>query len=161
MKGRDRVDLNLTERINMEITVPTNTSFECPEGTHSAAFSQHKEVVKHGKRGEEKYVRLLFEADQISTEETEVLVGRNFVPSLKKGSDLRTFLDTWLGDEFVDQNKVAKKFNFDSLNGKRADIIAKHIVNEEYPKPFVHLQAAYPAGSHKAVPDFKDESEGI
>ena len=99
----------------MEMIVPTDTCFDCPQGAHHATFYQQKEVAKYTKRGEEKFVRLLFQPDQLSKDDTLVLVGRNFVPSLKRGSDLRMFLDTWLGDDFVDQHKQGGKFNFRRL----------------------------------------------
>lgn len=144
----------------MEITVPTNTSFECREGWHTATFYQHKEHIKHTKQGEEKFVRLLFKADDESTGDTTILVGRNFVPSLRKGSELRTFLDLWLGPEFVDKNKHSGKISFDALDGRPARIVVKHIVNEGYAKAYVYLEAAYPPANPEPE-TFNDAKEGI
>ena len=127
----------------MELTIPTEISFECPEGTHSATFYHIKEITK----GKETLVRLLFEANKCSTENTTVLVARNFSPSLRKGSQLRDFLDCWLGAEFVEENRKGNKFNFESIQNMKADVVVQSISNPEYPKPFIRLEAAYPPGS--------------
>ena len=131
----------------MILEIPTEVSWSCSEGAHSATFYECKEINKYTEKGEERYVRLIFQPEQLSAENAIVLVGRNFVPTLKKGGDLRLFLDTWLGDQFVDQHRQGGKFDFEALRNQRGDLIVKHIENEGYPMPFVHLQAAYPPGT--------------
>ncbi len=145
----------------MTLDIPQEISWNCSEGTHNATFYEFKEVSRYTKRGEEKFVRLVFQPDQLSTEDTIVLVGRNFVPSLKKGSDLRVFLDTWLGDDFVDLHRQGAKFHFEALHNRRGDIVVKHIENQGYAVPFVHLQAAYPVCTLKKQQSYKNEREGI
>ena len=82
---------------NDVLEIPTEVSWSCSEGAHSATFYECKEINKYTEKGEERYVRLIFQPEQLSAENAIVLVGRNFVPTLKKGGDLRLFLDTWLG----------------------------------------------------------------
>ena len=47
----------------------------------------------------------------------------------------------------MDQHRQGGKFDFEALRNQRGDLIVKHIENEGYPMPFVHLQAAYPPGT--------------
>ncbi len=145
----------------MTLNIPQEISWDCSEGTRNATFYEFKEVSRYTKRGEEKFVRLVFQLDELSTEDSIVLVGRNFVPSLKKGSDLRLFLDTWLGDDFVDQHKQGGKFDLEALNGRRGEIVVKHFENQGYAVPFVHLQAAYPLGTLRKQESYMNEREGI
>ena len=133
----------------MQIVVPQEISFVCPEGTLSATFYHAKEISKMTKRGEEKLVRLLFQPDTLSTEARITLVGRNFVPSLARGSELRTFLDLWLGSDFVNEHKQRGTFDFAAVQDRAADLVVKHINNEGYNQPFVYLAAAYPPGTLK------------
>jgi hypothetical protein len=60
---------------------------------------------------------------------------------------LRQMLDFWLGEEFVEAHKQDNQLDFDLLNGRKADLVVKHIVNKEYLKPYVQLESVYPANS--------------
>ena len=144
----------------MTLDIPQEINWNCMEGAHSARFYEFKEVTRTTLRGQEKLVRLVFQPEQLSTDDTIVLAGRNFIPTLRKGSDLRVFLDTWLGDDFVDQHRQGAKFNFEILLNRRGDIVVKHIKNEGYPVPYVHLQAAFPPGT-LTTQLYKNEREGI
>jgi hypothetical protein len=132
----------------MQIPIPADTSFDCKEGTHNATFHQLREVNKLKDGRVEKFIRLLFKVDALSNEHTIVLVGRNFVPTLEHGSDLRTFIDTWLGEKHIEQNKTLNgAFNLRSLENRPAVIVVNRIENEGYKIPYVHLVAAYPPGT--------------
>ena len=128
----------------MQLTVPQNTSFLCPEGAFHATFYQAKETQKQTPQGPEKQVRLLFQIDALTNPETLMLAGKSFAPSLARGSQLRNFLDMWLGEKFVDQHKKAGKFDFDSLNNLKADVRIVHFQNQNHPHPYSNLVAAYP-----------------
>jgi hypothetical protein len=132
----------------MQIPVPANYSFDCPEGTHNATLYQLREVKKIKDGNVEKFLRLVFKVDALSDEHTIILVGRNFVPTLELGSDLRTFIDTWLGQHHIEQNKTLNgAFNVRSLEQRGAVIVVNRIENEGYDMPYVHLVAAYPPGT--------------
>ncbi len=145
----------------MQLDVPKTVSFaDCPAGTHAATFYQHKPKTKQTKRGVETLIRLIFQINDLSTESKLILVGRNFVTSLKPGSDLRQFLDCWLGPDFVESHQRGGKFDFDLLNDRHADVTVQRIDNEDYPEPYVWLVSAHPAGTLKTE-TYKDQQEGI
>ncbi len=132
----------------IQIPIPAEYSFDCPDGTHTATFHQLREINKHKDGNVERFIRFVFKVDALSNDQTIVLVGRNFVPTLEHGSDLRTFIDTWLGDNHIQQNKTATgAFNLRSIENKPAVIVVNRIDNEGYKMPYVHLVAAYPPGT--------------
>ena len=131
----------------MKLTIPIEKSFDCPEGIFSGTFVEHKLTTKPTETGLQDCARLVFQVDELSTDDKLVLVGKNFFPSLKKGSKLRQMLDFWLGAEFVPTHKQGNQLDFDLLNGRKADLVVKHIDNKEYLKPYVQLESVYPANS--------------
>ena len=132
----------------MEIAVPVEQSFDCPEGNHKATFYQVRHVEKQKEGRVESYIRLLFKVDDLSNENQIVLVGRNFIPSLEAASDLRIFIDSWLGKDYIEKHKAANgAFMMRSLENLPALIVVNHIENEGYAMPYVYLVAAYPPGT--------------
>ena len=131
----------------MKLTIPIEKSFDCPEGIFSGTFVEHKLTTKPTETGLQDCARLVFQVDELSTDDKLVLVGKNFFPSLKKGSKLRQMLDFWLGAEFVPEHKQGNQLDFDLLNGRKADLVVKHIDNEGHPKPYVFLEGFFPPGS--------------
>jgi hypothetical protein len=136
----------------MELSIPQDISFECPPGTFTGTFCEYRDCVKVTDQGEEKLVRLLFQPDDMSTDTKIVLVGKNFAPTLRKHSQLRNFLDLWLGSDFVTENSKGGKFQFESLHKRRGTLVVSHIENAGYSKPYVCLQSVLPltttANSH-------------
>jgi hypothetical protein len=131
----------------MKLTIPIEKSFDCPEGIFSGTFVEHRLTSKATQTSQQNFARLVFQVEEQSTDDKLVLVAKNFVPSLKKGSNLRQMLDFWLGEEFVEAHKQDNQLDFDPLNGRKADLVVKHIVNKEYLKPYVQLESVYPANS--------------
>jgi len=131
----------------MTITLPINKSFDCPEGIHAAEFYEHRATSRMTQTGLESYIRLVFQVEDQSSETKIVLVGRNFIPTLHQGSDLRVMLDSWLGEDFLQTNAHSGKFDFNTLNGRKADLVVKHIDNEGHSKPYVYLEGVFPPGS--------------
>ena len=131
----------------MQIKLPTDKSFDCPEGIHTGEFYEHRPTTKPTQNGIETYLRLVFQVEAQSSETKLVLVGRNFVPTLHQGSDLRLMLDSWLGEDFLETHAFDSKFDFEILNGRKADLVVKHIQNEGHRKPYVYLEGVFPPGS--------------
>jgi hypothetical protein len=127
----------------MTLDVPTELNFDCPPGQYRASCYDHMEIIKPSGKGQQKYIRLRFKIDGLSTEQKTMLVCKNFIPSLKKGGELRETLDGWLGEEFISNNSTNKKFNFEALHHTKADVVVSHIHNGQ-PKPYVCLESVQP-----------------
>jgi hypothetical protein len=64
------------------------------------------------------------------------------VPSLEPGSQLREFVDLWLGEQFTQAHRKNGSFDLEALSEKKADLVIRNIKNEKCPKPVVYGAAA-------------------
>jgi hypothetical protein len=74
------------------------------------------------------------------------MAGKNFALNLRGGSELRRFLENWLGRKFFETN-AGKTLDLESLVGREADLVLVHFQQVGYEKPMVIIQSASPPGS--------------
>ena len=105
-------------------------------------------MTKQTKRGPQEWVRLVFEVKIDSMANQIPMAGRNLLLDLNAGSELRNFLEIWLGSDFFEA-KSNQDLDFDTLIGMKADITLSHYHGDSYEKPLVKIDNAFPAGSLK------------
>ena len=140
------------------ISLPFDYRFDCPEGKHRVAFYDHLEKSTIKNKKPQRQIRLRFKIPSLSTETETMLVCKNFAPTLKAGSELRSFIEMWLGDNFIKAHSKGRQFNFDSLNGLEGDAVVKHISNDGYDEPYVCLESIYPPGTLIQPPHLANQS---
>jgi hypothetical protein len=134
--------------MSIEIEVPLDKTFNLQEGCYRGRLDSITRKPKTTGKGSGDQVRLLFEMDIGSILKTNKLpfAGRTFDPSLRAGSELREFLENWLGRSYFEAH-AGKRINLESLVATRGDLILKHYTNARYENPLVFIQAVLPAGS--------------
>jgi hypothetical protein len=126
--------------MSVYIEVPLEKSFDADEGTFPAKLES---VFKIKGPDNEPHVRLVF-ALQVPPKDQKLLAaGKSFPLSMKPGTELREFLEHWLGKEWVKSNS-GKRLDLESLIDREADLTLAHYHNEKYPKPLVFIQAVNP-----------------
>jgi hypothetical protein len=130
----------------MQIDVPVEKTFDCPEGVFRAVLIEAREHTKVTKAGPQKLARLVFEVKLPRQDGKTVVVGKSFPPSLNPDSELRLALESWLGDDICAASR-GQKFDLANLVGKEADIQTHHFQKSDYTKPFVNLVGVYPPGT--------------
>jgi hypothetical protein len=126
--------------------VPAEKTFDLPAGQFNAVLTQVKLLTKQTKKGIQEWIRLLYEVEVPSLANQIPYAGRNFLLDLNCGSDLRNFLEVWLGSDFF--AKLSNQdLDFDTLVGKEAVLKLSHFQSEEYEKPHVTINNAFPPGS--------------
>jgi hypothetical protein len=130
--------------------IPAVTTFDLPVGNYRSKLLRTKRIFKQTSRGSQEWVRLVFEVQVPSMPRQRPCAGRNFVKDLNPGSDLRNFLESWLGhDYFVARS--GQDLDFDTLAGLEADITLSHYEGDQYDKPLVIIEQIYPSGTLKVV----------
>ena len=129
----------------MILEIPRETTFECPEGPLRASLYDIREHLIPTKTGVDKQVRLLFEVKHKRPDNKLVLVGKNYPPSLARGSGLREVLENWQGSEFFAH--AGNQVDLKTLVEREADIVTRHRHNAGYRQPFVDLVGVYPPGT--------------
>ena len=132
--------MNITKRI------PAVKTFDLPAGTYHATLTQYKPMTKQTKKGPVEWVRLLFEVTIPEMANQIPCAGRNFPLDLNAGSDLRNFLEVWLGEDFF-KAKSNQELDFDTLIGKEGDIQLSHYLGDDNSKPFVSIDNVFPLNS--------------
>jgi len=125
--------------------VPAVKTFDLPAGRYKATLTSTKLLKKQTRRGPQDWIRLVFAVKVDSMADQLPCAGRNFVLDLNPGSDLRNFLEMWLGQEFF-QSMSNKDLDFDDLIGLDGDIELSHYSSEDYEKPLVIIDGLYPKG---------------
>jgi hypothetical protein len=130
----------------MEITIPLERTFHCPEGTFKAVFKGARTQRRFKDERFEENIRLTFEVEVPSIRNKIVTVARNFPPSMAQGTQLRSMLESWLGREFFQEN-AGKKINLDDHIDKEAEIVVEHCRNEHFSNPYCNLAGIFPPGT--------------
>lgn len=86
---------------------------------------------------------MVFEVSVPGLENKIACAGRNFVQDLNHGSDLRNFLEMWLGDDFF-KDHSNQEFDMETLIGRQAELVLTHFQSDKYDKPHVNIAAAQP-----------------
>jgi len=128
--------------------VPAVKTFDLPAGQFKATLTSTRLLRKQTRRGPQDWIRLVFSVKIDSMADQLPCAGRNFVLDLNPGSDLRNFLEMWLGQEFF-KSLSNKDLDFDGLIGLDGDIELSHHIGEDYDKPLVIIDGVYPKGTLK------------
>jgi len=88
----------------------------------------------------------LFNVNIPSLKNKNPMAGRTFNFDLSRRSELRCFIESWLGAEFFSRNTTV---DFEQLIGRSADLDIIHRHNDGYERPYVFIEAIRPAGSLK------------
>ena len=105
-------------------------------------------MTKQTKKGPVEWVRLLFEVTIPEMANQIPCAGRNFPLDLNAGSDLRNFLEVWLGEDFF-KAKSNQELDFDTLIGKEGDIQLSHYLGDDNSRPFVNIDNMFPLNSQR------------
>jgi hypothetical protein len=130
--------------------IPPVKSFDLPTGQFKAKLSQVRPITKQTKKGPQEWVRLVFEVSIPSLANQIPCAGRNFLLDLNPGSDLRNFLEIWLGNDFF-AALSNKDLDFDTLIGKEGDIVLSHFQTQDYDKPHVNIDNVFPPNTFKST----------
>lgn len=128
--------------------IPAVKTFDLPAGLYHATLTQCRPTIKQSKKGPQEWVRLVFEVKVPDMVDQIPCAGRNFLLELNPGSDLRNFLEVWLGEEFFKANSN-KELDFDTLVGNEGDICLSHYQGEEFERPLVVIDNVFPANSQR------------
>ena len=130
--------------MNITKKIPAVKTFDLPAGLYHATMTQYKPVTKQTKKGPQEWVRLLYEVQIPEMANQIPCAGRNFMLDLNPGSDLRNFLEVWLGEEFFQSNQ---ELDFDTLIGREGVIQLSHYLGDDRDKPFVSIDNVFPNNS--------------
>lgn len=133
--------------IDNDIQLDGNT-FNLPEGNFRATLTAVVPKLKATPKGPSETVRLLFEVQIPPIDNKLPMAGRNFDVNLKPGSDLRCFVDQWVGVEAFN-GKTPTLTDIQRLIGREADVTLKHHCSGRYENPLVLIYNAVPPGTLK------------
>lgn len=128
--------------------IPAVKTFDLPAGLYRGKLTQYKPSTKQTKKGPQEWVRLLYEVKVPGMDNQIPCAGRNFLLDLNPGSDLRNFLEVWLGSEFF-KARSNQELNFDTFLEREGDIFLSHYQGEDYEKPLVVIDNVFPANSQR------------
>ena len=132
----------------MIATTSKNDKFDAPEGDYRGKLCRATTVPnKTTAAGGEDRIRLVFEIETPKIPGRRYLAGKNYEPSLAKGSKLREDLASWRGHDLTPREKANKAVDFEGMVGRPADLVIEHCYNNRYAKPFVSIKAIYPPGT--------------
>ncbi|MEI6193654.1 MAG: hypothetical protein WCS42_04915 [Verrucomicrobiota bacterium] len=136
----------------MKITakIPAVTTFDLPSGDYRCKLIRTKPIQRQTAKGNQEWIRLVFEVNVPSLRNQYPCAGRNFVLDLNPGSDLRNFLESWLGrDYFI--TRSGQDLDFETLIGVEGDISLSHYEGANYDKPLVIIENIHPPGTIKVA----------
>lgn len=117
----------------MILPFEADKTFNCPPGNHRATLYEVKEQRKWAKEGVDVFVRFVFSIDELCNETKTVVAGKNFIPTLNQGGELRFMLEIWLGEKFVEEQQKTGNWNLKTLEGKKADLVMDGEDHRLYP----------------------------
>lgn len=126
------------------LKVPAIRTFDLPEGVFPGVLVAIKPLAKQTKQGPQNWIRLVFELKVPGFDGQISCAGRNYLLDLHPGSDLRNFLDGWLGDDYF-AGLSNQEFDFDTLLHKEGNVCLSHSPSEMYSKPRVRIDWVRPA----------------
>ena len=131
--------------MSIELDIPLEKTFVVQEGSFRGRLHSVSKKLKTSKTSD-KEIRLVFELSIPSIKNKIPTAGRNFPADLNAGSELREFLEHWLGRTFFEDN-AGRRIEMESLIGREADLILTHYHNDGYKNPWVFIENAFPPGS--------------
>jgi hypothetical protein len=137
--------LNNRNKYMIDVILDKEITFDLPQGDYAAKLSGIKPFVKQAGKGKQDWVRLLFDVSVPGMQELDCRAGRNFLLSLRQGSDLRNFLTPLLGPDFFKKNS-AKSIDLEkTVVGMDGVVTLSHFIGEGYEKPMVMVESFEPA----------------
>ena len=125
--------------------IPKDDTYDLPEGRYRAVLSSARTLLKSTSRPVQQ-VRLLFNVNIPSLKHKNAMAGRTFNFDLGRRSELRCFVESWLGADHFSRNSTV---DFEQLIGRAADLTLIHRHNDGYDRPYVFIEAIHPAGTLK------------
>jgi hypothetical protein len=126
--------------------VPKDDTYDLPEGRYRAVLSSVRPQWRPHANKPVQQIRLLFAVQIPSLLNKNPMAGRTFNFDLKRGSELRVFVESWLGADIFSHNTTV---DFEQLVGCSADLNLIHRHNDGYDRPYVFVEAIHPAGTLK------------
>lgn len=147
-----------------KIAVPKQVTFDLPEGNFPITLARYHQQLKQTAKGSQGFIRLLFNVKVPGMEDVIPVAGRNFEARLDSGTDLRNFMESWLGrDYFIGLS--GKELNLDDLVGKPGEATLRHFHGPDFDKPLVIVDGLFPPGTlkltEKPQPKVAAEKKGI
>jgi hypothetical protein len=140
------------------IAVPKQVTFDLPEGNYQAKLAKYQHKLKQTAKGSQTGIRLTFNVKVPGMEDVITLAGRTFEAKLDPGTDLRNFLESWLGRAFF-LSLSGKELDLDSLIDKTCELTLRHFQGRDFDRPLVIIERVVPAGTLKLTD--KPETKGI
>jgi hypothetical protein len=142
------------------LPVPKQVTFDLPEGNFSITLARYHQQLKQTAKGSQGFIRLLFNVKVPGMEDVIPLAGRNFEARLDAGTDLRNFMESWLGRDYF-LGLSGKELNLDDLIGKPGEATLRHFHSPDFIKPLVIVDGLFPPGTLKLTtkPQTKNPTE--
>jgi hypothetical protein len=135
--------------------IPKDTTFELPEGKYKARLKHVKEHIKQNRQGTKRMIRFLFEVFVPGMDHLNCMAGRNFDLNLNPGTDLRNWLEGFLGRRFF-MDRSGKTINFEEFIGSECELTLEHFWGKDYETPHVTVARIAPPGTLKLTVEGKD-----
>src|SRR4051812_10016322 len=110
----------------MNLDIPMEISFDCPPGNYAAILSEIKTKNQFTDNGMQTVIRFLFEPSVPNPNNKRILVGKNFHPVVAPGSQLRHFLVTLGGENFLEKH-AGQQIDTQMLINTPAELTIVHI----------------------------------
>ena len=133
------------------IPVPKEATYDLPEGNFSITLARYNQQLKQTAKGSQSNIRLLFNVKVPGMDDVIPRAGRNFEAKLDSGSDLRNFLESWLGRDYF-LKLSGKELNLDDLIGK-----SRHFQGPNFDRPLVIIERVVPPGTLKLTDKPKEQ----
>ncbi len=128
----------------IQVTIDKEVTFDLEPGFHKAKITNVKVYHKQTSNGKQDWIRPIWGVQCKGKENMDCRAGRNFLLSLKPGSDLRNFLTPILGPEFFKENSATTLDLEKVLVGLSGVISLSHFCGANNDKPFVVVDAFEP-----------------
>ncbi len=162
MVGR-KLFLTIKQSINYMndmIIIPHEQTFHLPEGCYRAVLEKIIPEFRNNGKGSQTWLKFYWDVKIPSMTNQRCTAWRKFQVKLASGSDLRNFLETWLGREYFELN-VGKPFDPDALVDSECELQLVHHQGKDYDWPFVNVVSAHRVGTLELTEEVVavDESE--
>lgn len=128
----------------MILKLGTDDIFDCPEGKYRGTLERVGEPKKRINKPCNVQLRLTCRVKTNTGKEH--LVARTFCADLSYGSELYSFLESWLDGKFEAYLNENSEIDLNLLIGKEADLLITHWGDGTQSKPFVKIAGIFPPG---------------
>ena len=128
----------------MKLKLETTSIFHCPQGQWPGVCEGIEEPKQRIDRPCAKQVRIRF---RVMVDDEEYLVGKTFCADLHCGSELFSYLHSWVDGDFDKYLDDDGNIDMDLLVGKKADLHITHGPKvDQHTHPFVNISGIFPRG---------------